>query len=761
MRFIFLFFIFLLVTPASALTIEVQGNYVNEKVNVVLDREAFIIFRMNHGTPIFAEGKTASFIPRITGELYIEAISGEERINRTIEIIQRADSGGGGSTYTLPDGSFTKKAHNTDTVYTVGWRTALGALEKATEILGFDYTVKETSLGLYVDCINGKCEKSEGEKSGWKYWVNYPDESSPGLRADEYELEEGDRVIWYFAKSIDDEPDNSPYKIEIDVNTGFIIGVTSHWSYSASSEKHTHSSVYQALKNNEFSEPVILLPNIEKNIEIPENMIEEFGVTSIKLISPERKEIEVRVDEATVTFYYGGIYRCFRIEGVEGVGGSIEFRVSKEWMERNNCTIEQIKLIKFLDEDFTELPTKYTGEDAEYFYFRSELESFSTFAIVSKWRGFPLDEQNERIQRALMWLKSTQNEDGGFANPGENSSISKTSWAILALVSANQNPYEWRNNSQSPIDYIRKNLKDEIDVMGTTDYALVILALNAAGENPENFSNINLVEKLKSKVKEDGQIGDFIHTTIWGILALKSCGEDVNQSLEWLKEQQNEDGGFGWAIGEKSDYDDTASAIQALIAAGEGRDSEIIRRALEYLRTGQNDDGGFRYFGASASNAASDAWIIQALIAAGENPTKWKKNNVSVVDHLLSLQTDEGFFNYTAIQTSNPGYMTVCAIMALTGSFHPIKAKNYEISKIVSSEEEPYKINFPEKEIIPNFTEEKETITGTATPTVTEKRAIEVGTAIESEERFNTTGVLLATTLILFAIALVAYFRRK
>ncbi len=190
---------------------------------------------------------------------------------------------------------------------------------------------------------------------------------------------------------------------------------------------------------------------------------------------------------------------------------------------------------------------------------------------------------------------------------------------------------------------------------------------------PRNFAGVDLVGRLKSYMKEDGQIGDFTYKTIWGIIALASVGENASKSAEWLKAQQSADGGFSWSVGEESDFDDTAAAIQALIAAGEPRDSEVIKKALEYLRTGQNDDGGMRYFGSSASNAASDAWTIQALVAAGVNPMEWAKNNTSVVEHLLSLQTEEGYFKYTKYQTSNPGFMTVSALMALLGKPHPIK----------------------------------------------------------------------------------------
>jgi hypothetical protein len=78
-----------------------------------------------------------------------------------------------------------------------------------------------------------------------------------------------------------------------------------------------------------------------------------------------------------------------------------------------------------------------------------------------------------------------------------------------------------------------------------------------------------------------------------------------------------------------------------------------------------------RYYGNTSSNSASDSWAIQALVSACVNPMEWK-NNVSVVEHLLSLQSDEGYFKYTKYTVSNPIYMTASAIMALLGKPQPI-----------------------------------------------------------------------------------------
>jgi hypothetical protein len=286
---------------------------------------------------------------------------------------------------------------------------------------------------------------------------------------------------------------------------------------------------------------------------------------------------------------------------------------------------------------------------------------------------YPLDQDDIRIQQALGYLHTLQNSDGGFSNPGEESAVSNTEWTVMAIAAAGKDPHKWEKNGKTPIDYLRENANL---VTGSTDYERMILALVVAGENPGDFTGRDFVLELKENyLKEDGQFSDFTYTTIWGILALSSVGEDMSKSAEWLKAQQNDDGGFAWVPGEKSDCDDTAAAIQALIAAGEDPDSTVIKDALGYLKTGQNTDGGFKYFGSAPSNAASDAWIIQAIVACGQDPKDeaWCVNGNNPVDHLLNLQQSDGSFNYTPYTRSNPGYMTVCAVMALLGKPHPIK----------------------------------------------------------------------------------------
>ena len=66
----------------------------------------------------------------------------------------------------------------------------------------------------------------------------------------------------------------------------------------------------------------------------------------------------------------------------------------------------------------------------------------------------------------------------------------------------------------------------------------------------------------------------------------------------------------------------TGAAIQALIAAGRGR-NEAVEEGIAYLRDAQNPDGGFPEFpGNPESNVASTAWAVQGIWAVGREPRR-------------------------------------------------------------------------------------------------------------------------------------------
>ncbi|WP_306320840.1 MULTISPECIES: prenyltransferase/squalene oxidase repeat-containing protein [unclassified Streptomyces] len=103
------------------------------------------------------------------------------------------------------------------------------------------------------------------------------------------------------------------------------------------------------------------------------------------------------------------------------------------------------------------------------------------------------------------------------------------------------------------------------------------------------------------------------------------------KAVDWLAGQQCENGGFaafraepGKACDKKAkiDSNSTAAAVQALAAVG-GRDGEVAK-GVDWLKKNQNGDGGWGYSPGMASDANSTSVAIGALAEAGEKPAEVK-----------------------------------------------------------------------------------------------------------------------------------------
>lgn len=287
--------------------------------------------------------------------------------------------------------------------------------------------------------------------------------------------------------------------------------------------------------------------------------------------------------------------------------------------------------------------------------------------------AYPLTAENDEVNDALVYLASCQQADGGFAEDGKESTAALSTWAVLAIVAAGGDPYQWSAGGASAGDYLHTLAEETLAIDGTSETSKLIITVVAAGDDPRSFEGHDFVAFLQKKQREDGRYGEHIYTTNWAIMALSAVGEDTSQAVTWLKTQQNEDGGFGWAVGAESDCDDTASALEALAAGGVPEDDPVVRDAISFLKAQQQANGGFNYGGSSATNSASDSWVIQALVATGEDPLTWTTATGNTpVSHLLSFQTDVGYFTWTSVLADAPCRMTATAIPALTGRPFPI-----------------------------------------------------------------------------------------
>ncbi|MBZ9578499.1 DUF4430 domain-containing protein [Patescibacteria group bacterium] len=244
------------------------------------------------------------------------------------------------------------------------------------------------------------------------------------------------------------------------------------------------------------------------------------------------------------------------------------------------------------------------------------------------------------------------------------------SWITMALVAAGETDLDLNH-----LEEVTGNL--------ATDYEKTILALTAAGKDPRTFGNIDFFAQLKS-FYQDNQIGspDLLNDDFWGILALISAGESISDQIiqdskNFILNNQNEDGGWSYAVGGASDTNDTAAAIMALLEAGVSSDDPIIIGAIDYLKSNQNEDGGFPYLPGGESDSGSDSWVISAIYKLGQNPYDWSKNDGNPVDHLKSLQREDSSFKWIASEDKGYPILTAYAVIALTQNYYPINRLHY------------------------------------------------------------------------------------
>jgi hypothetical protein len=187
------------------------------------------------------------------------------------------------------------------------------------------------------------------------------------------------------------------------------------------------------------------------------------------------------------------------------------------------------------------------------------------------------------------------------------------------------------------------------------------------------------VTELVRRRRRDGSFGGLVNQTAFAILALRAAGRPagdrtVRAAAAWLASRRNADGGFDFAgRGGRSGIDDTAAALQALVAAG-GRRSRTARRAAAFLAGRQNADGGLPLEPGGDSNAQSTSWAVQGLVAAGRDPARVRRRGArSPLAYLRSLQDASGAVRYARTTVQSPVWVTAQALTALARRPLPIR----------------------------------------------------------------------------------------
>jgi prenyltransferase/squalene oxidase-like repeat protein len=241
------------------------------------------------------------------------------------------------------------------------------------------------------------------------------------------------------------------------------------------------------------------------------------------------------------------------------------------------------------------------------------------------------------------FLQAHQQPSGAFAEPGGSAGPLLTAWAALGLRASG-------SDTGSALGFLASH---EQGLTETTDVELVALAEAALGRQPSA-----LLARIRAAERADGQIGPYVNSTIWGILALRQAHQPAPRaSVRYLLKRQARNGGWPWYAGGQPDSNDTAAAIEALRSAGVG--GQQVRRGLAYLRSRHRHDGGFELTPGRGSDAQSTSWAIQAFVAARAPVPR------GAFRYLQGLRRANGSFRYSKRYVTTPVWVTAQVVVAL------------------------------------------------------------------------------------------------
>lgn len=182
--------------------------------------------------------------------------------------------------------------------YMISGTNALTALLIAAEKNGCTYQINDEFYkefdSFFVKSFMGI--ENDGW-DGWQYWVNYPEDEIPMVGANNYELEDGDTVSWFY--SVFDEnktnPETSDYVVNIDITIK-----SDQTKPNISLTKPSKGGVY--LNNNQiFTIPLIPSSIIINPITISVDANdEESGLSSVSFAIDNT----VKFTESTAPFHW-------------------------------------------------------------------------------------------------------------------------------------------------------------------------------------------------------------------------------------------------------------------------------------------------------------------------------------------------------------------------------------------------------------------------------------------------------------------------
>lgn len=356
--------------------------------------------------------------------------------------------------------------------------------------------------------------------------------------------------------------------------------------------------------------------------------------------------------------------------------------MSPVYAEESGLELDELLLDESIDIEEDDLVV--TSDDTDEPVQQVELELLETLED-----GSIIEE--ERVSGRYRQAKNIDKDYDAEVKTAINATVAhialagvQSEWEAIGLVKAGR---------AVPASYVAKfdeHLQDQVisksgnGRMKITDVERLTLAAVAIGKNSLNIDGrgFNLIDKIynseKARNGEDSLTFQGNNGIIFALIALDAGNFEVPEDARWTREKlvaellsyQKTDGSWSLTTSTlgSSSFDITAMALISLAPYGaQPNVKNAIDKAVNYLSNAQGPTGGFDEAFVGGISSETTSQVIIGLTANGIDPrhTLFTKNDVNLIDHLLSFQTEDGGFKHTIGDTTSNQMATEQALQAL------------------------------------------------------------------------------------------------
>jgi hypothetical protein len=245
-----------------------------------------------------------------------------------------------------------------------------------------------------------------------------------------------------------------------------------------------------------------------------------------------------------------------------------------------------------------------------------------------------------QIQKALDWLFTQQDIDGGFGSREMTyPAIEPTAWVLITLKDIG---YELKNDArvQKAVSFLEECVNDD-GLVGTSSI-----------DDPRTYPTI---------------------LTLWALHDLSGVTTRIARSLKDSRSAKT--GGWGIRVGTTSNILSTTQVLFVLLKTGHlDKDDVITRQSVEYILSGQQENGRWSNFSETwysqhqpniplRCDEYVTPWAIKALLSAGVTPMS--KPLSQALSWLVHEQSSDGYWLFDTLDESKHIWCVVRSMRAL------------------------------------------------------------------------------------------------